>query len=65
MKTLQSGTKISAQCFGYLNIRLHIMHVYYIVSQGLTRRMIVLNRVSFFELNNTEAYYMNARQFTS
>ena len=53
MKTLQNGTKISDQCFSYLNIYLHIMHVNYIVSKGLTRRMVVLNRVSFFELNNT------------
>lgn len=58
MKTLQNGTKISDQCFRYLNIHLHIMHI---VSKGLTTRMVVLNRVSFFELNNTEAYSMNAR----
>lgn len=62
MKTLQNGTKISDQCFSYLNVHLNIMHT---VSKGLTTRMVVLNRVSFFELNNTEAYSMNARQFTN
>ena len=50
MKTLQNGTKISDQCFSYLNIHLNIMHT---VSKGLTTRMVVLNRISFFELNNT------------
>ena len=50
MKTLQNGTKISDQCFSYLNVHLNIMHT---VSKGLTMRMVVLNRISFFELNNT------------
>lgn len=55
MKTLQNGSKISDQAAlaTCMNIHLHIMHVYYIVSKGLTRIMVVLNRVSFFEFNNT------------